>query len=143
VSNGNFVHDFQQLLVPWSDHDMIFISCQFRRSEGSTIFKNIRSFRSLDSDEVLAAAETLDWRAVWSFASVEEKVDCFYSMLTSLADFFAPTRKIKVKENREENEDLHSISNWCDEEVQQAIAQRDEAYSVWQKKSKFWRNNHF
>jgi hypothetical protein len=50
-----------------------------------------------------------------------------YSMLTYLADLFAPVRRIKVKDN----EDLHGIKKWCDEEVLQAIAQRDAAFSIW------------
>jgi len=48
-------------------------------------------------------------------------------MLASVLDHFAPVRRVKVKVE----EDLHGISNWCDAEAQQAIAQRDEAYKVW------------
>jgi hypothetical protein len=127
VSSPNFVHDFHQTFIPWSDHDMIFLSCLFRRQKAAVISKSVRIFRNLDPEEVLTAAVSLDWRSVWFFASVNEKIDCFYSLLFQLLEFFAPLRQIKVKEK----EDLHGVSNWFDDEVEQAIRERDEAYSVW------------
>jgi hypothetical protein len=47
ISNPNDVRDFLQIAVPWSDHDMIFLSCCFERSRVATLYKNIRSFRDI------------------------------------------------------------------------------------------------
>jgi hypothetical protein len=53
VSNPNDVGDFHQIAVPWSDLDMIFLSCCFKRSRVATLYKNIRIFRDIDRDGLL------------------------------------------------------------------------------------------
>jgi hypothetical protein len=65
VSNPNDVGDFHQIAVPWRDHDMIFLSCCFERSRVATLY--------IDRDELLGAAVSLDWSAVWFMAGVNEK----------------------------------------------------------------------
>jgi hypothetical protein len=42
---------------------------------------SIRSFRDIDWDELLGAVAFLDWSAIWFMAGVNEKVECFYTML--------------------------------------------------------------
>jgi hypothetical protein len=37
VSNPNDVGDFHHIAVPWSDHDMIFLSCCFERLRVATL----------------------------------------------------------------------------------------------------------
>jgi hypothetical protein len=41
VSNPYDVGDFHQIAVPWSDHDMIFLSCCFERTLVATLYQSI------------------------------------------------------------------------------------------------------
>jgi hypothetical protein len=84
VSNPNDVVDFHQIAVPWSDHDMIFLSCCFERSRVATLYKNIRSFRDIDRDGLLGTAASLHWSEVWFMAGVNEKLEYFDTMLNVL-----------------------------------------------------------
>jgi hypothetical protein len=68
VSNSNYVGDFHQITVPWSDHDMNFLSCCFEKAIVVILYKNIRIFRDIDRDVLLGAAASLDWSAVWFMA---------------------------------------------------------------------------
>jgi hypothetical protein len=86
VPNPCDVGDFHQIAVPWSDHDMIFLSCCFEKSRVATLYKSMRSFRVIDRDGLLRAS--LDWSAVWFMAGVNEKVESFYTMLNFLLDTF-------------------------------------------------------
>jgi hypothetical protein len=82
----------------------------------ATLYKNIRSFRNIDP---------FDWSAVWFMAGVNEKVECFYTMLNFLLDAFVPVCLIKVTEGD------RLCSNWFDERVELAINERDAAYKIW------------
>jgi hypothetical protein len=68
VSNPNDVGDVHQITVPWSDHDMIFLSCCIGKSSMTTLHKHLRSFRDIDRDGLFEAAASLDWSAVWFMA---------------------------------------------------------------------------
>jgi hypothetical protein len=76
---------------------------------------------------LLGAAAFLDWSAVWFIAGVNDKVDCFYTMLHFLLDTFVPVRRIRVTEE----DRLCSVRNWFDEDVELAVNARDAAYKVW------------
>jgi hypothetical protein len=89
VSHPNDVGDFHQIAVPRSDHDIIFLSCWFERLRLATLYKNIRSFRDIDRNGLLGAAASLVWSAVWFMTVVNEKVECFHTMLNLLLDKFA------------------------------------------------------
>jgi hypothetical protein len=97
VSNPNDVGDFHHS-DPWSDHNLIFLSCCFERSRVATFYKSIRSFRDIDRDGLLGAAASLDWSEIWFMAGVNEKVEYFYKMLNFLLDTFVPVRRIRVTE---------------------------------------------
>jgi hypothetical protein len=56
-------------------------------------------------------------------AGVNEKVECFYTMLNFLLDTFVPVRRIRVTEGHR----LCSVV-WS---VELAINERDVAYKVW------------
>jgi hypothetical protein len=73
VSNPIDVGDFYQIAFPWSDHDMIFLSCYFERSRVATFYKRIRSGKDIDRDR----DGLLLWTAVWFMAGVNEKMKCF------------------------------------------------------------------
>jgi hypothetical protein len=119
VSNPNDVGDFYQIDVPWSYHDMIFLSCYFERSRGATMYKSKRSVRDIDRDGLLGAAASLDWSAVWFMAN--EKVECFYTILNFRLDTFVPVLRIKVTER----DGLCSVRNWF------AVNKKDASYKVW------------
>jgi hypothetical protein len=70
--------------------DMIFLSCCFERSRVATLYKSIRSFRDIERNGLLEAAASLVWSAVWLMAGLNEKVECFYTMLNFLLDTFVP-----------------------------------------------------
>jgi hypothetical protein len=123
VSNPNDVCDFHQIAV----HDMIFLSCCFERSRVATLYKDIRSFRDIDRDGLLRAAASLDWSSVWFMAGVNEKKECFYTMLNFLLDTFVPVRRIRVTEG----DRLSSVRNFFDESMELAINERDAANKVW------------
>jgi hypothetical protein len=72
---------------------MIFLSYCFEKKK---FYKFIRSFWDNYQDGLLGAAAALDWSAVWFMAGVNEKVECFYTMLNFLLDTFVPLRRIKV-----------------------------------------------
>jgi hypothetical protein len=54
------VNDFYQMTVPWSDHDMLFLSCHLEQHWEVAAFYRIREFRDFDQSELAAAAELLD-----------------------------------------------------------------------------------
>jgi hypothetical protein len=60
-------------------------------------------------------------------AGVNEKVECFYTMLNFLLDTFVPVRRIKVTEG----DGLCSVRNWFGESVELAVNKRDAVYKVW------------
>jgi hypothetical protein len=62
----------------------------------ATLYKSIRSVRDIDRDGLLGAAASLDSSAVWFLAGVNEKVECFYTMLNFLLGTFVPVRRIRV-----------------------------------------------
>jgi hypothetical protein len=76
---------------------------------------------------LLAAAASMAWSTVWFIAGVNEKFECFYTMLNFLLDTFVPVRQIKVTER----DRLCSVRNWFDESVELAINERNAAYKVW------------
>jgi hypothetical protein len=96
VSNPNEVGDFHSIAVPWSDYDMVFLSCCFERLRVATLYKNIQGFRDIERDGLLGAAASLDCSAVWFIARVNEIFECFYTILNFLLDTFMPVRRIKV-----------------------------------------------
>jgi hypothetical protein len=55
---------------------------------------SIRSFRDIDRDGLHGAAASLDSSALWFLAGVNEKVECFYTMLNFLLGTFVPVRRI-------------------------------------------------
>jgi hypothetical protein len=55
-------------------------------------------------------------------AGINEKLDCFYTMLNFLLDTFMPVRHIKVIEG------LCSVRTWFDESVDLVINEKDAAY---------------
>jgi hypothetical protein len=52
----------------------------------------------IDRDGLFGTAASLKWSAVWFMAGVNEKVECFYTMLNFLLDTFVPVRRIKITE---------------------------------------------
>jgi hypothetical protein len=54
------VSDFYQMAVPWSDQDMLFLSCHLERPREVAELSSIRRFRDVDQSELVAAAELLD-----------------------------------------------------------------------------------
>jgi hypothetical protein len=64
---------------------MILLFCCFGRSRVATLYKSIRSFRDIDRDGLLGAAAFM--------SGVDEKVQCFYTMLNFLLDTFVPVRR--------------------------------------------------
>jgi hypothetical protein len=64
----------------------------------STLYKNIRSIRGIDRYGLLGAAAFLDWSAVWFVSGLNEKADCFYTMLNFLLDAFVAVRRISNTE---------------------------------------------
>jgi hypothetical protein len=79
------VNDLYQMTVPWSDHDMLFLSCRLERPREVVEFYSIRGFRDVSQSELVAAAELFDWRSVYFVTEINVKVDLFYSMLFNLA----------------------------------------------------------
>jgi hypothetical protein len=126
VSNPNDVGDFHQIFVTWSDHDMILLSRCFERSRVATLYKNIISSRDIDRDGLRGAAATLDCCAVWLMAGVNEKVECFNTILNFLLDTVVLVRRIKVTKGNS----LCSVHNWFDESVEHAVNERDAAYNI-------------
>jgi hypothetical protein len=49
---------------------MIFLYYCFERSRVATLYKNIRSFRNIDRDELLGDAASLDWISCWIHLSL-------------------------------------------------------------------------
>jgi hypothetical protein len=60
-------------------------------------------------------------------AGVNEKFECFYTMLNFLLDTFVPVYRIKVTKG----DRLCSVRNWFDENVEVAVNERDAANKVW------------
>jgi hypothetical protein len=126
VSVPACVNDFYQKTVPWSDHDMLFLSCRLGRPREVAEFYSVRRFdqRDVDQSELVAAAELLDWRSVYFVTGINFKVDF---MLFCLMDTFAPKRLVMVKAG----DDMCGVHNWLDDRVELAIRERDDSYDVW------------
>jgi hypothetical protein len=59
-------------------------------------------------------------------AGVNEKVECFYTMLNFLLDTFVPVHRIRVTEG----DRLCNVRNMFDESVELAVNERYAAYKV-------------
>jgi hypothetical protein len=104
------VNDFYQMTVPWSDHDVLFLSCRLERPREVAEFYSIRGFRDVDQSELVAA---------WLM------VDLFYSMLFYLMYTFAPKRLVRA------GDDMSGVHNWLDDRVELAIRLRNDSYDIW------------
>jgi hypothetical protein len=65
-------------------------------------------------------------------AGVNEKIECFHTMLNFLLDTFVPVRRIKVtKGDRLCILCRLCVRNWFDESLELAINKRDAGHKVW------------
>jgi hypothetical protein len=54
------VNDFYQITVPWSDRDILFLSCRLEQPWEVAKFYSMRRFRDVNQSELVTAAKLLD-----------------------------------------------------------------------------------
>jgi hypothetical protein len=88
------VNDFYQMTVPWSNHDMLILSCHLERTQEVAKFTVLEDFEMLIKE---LAAELWDWRSVYFVTGINFKDDLFNSMLVHRMDTFAPKHLARVR----------------------------------------------
>jgi hypothetical protein len=76
-------------------------------------------------------ASRLDWKPVRFISDLNGKVEYLYSLLSELIDVFAPMQCTVHTFKVGRSNSLSGIKHWMDNDVEQAVAERNRAYDVW------------
>jgi hypothetical protein len=106
---------------------MLFLACRQQRSAVRVVERHVHSFRNIDLSDLLEVAPGLDWNPVRFILDLNGKVEYLYGLLSELIDVFAPMHTVKVGRSNS----LSGIKHWINNDVEQAVAERNRAYEVW------------
>jgi hypothetical protein len=83
-ANPDEIADFYQMNIPWSDHDMIFLSCRRSLAISRAVERWTRNFWSIEQSELLCAATRLDWLSFRYLPTLNMEVERFYELVQYL-----------------------------------------------------------
>lgn len=113
VSKSNLVHKHGQFTsVPFSYHDLVFMSYKVRLPKLKPQIVWLRNFNSLDLDSLNYDASNIDWTVIYNTDSIETKISLFNSLILQLYDMHAPPRPVKKK---------HLPAPWLTAEIRSLI----------------------
>lgn len=112
VKHGQCSADF------FSYHDLIFLSYKIRPPKAKPKVILQRSFGGMDQVKFLEDADNQDWTSVLNASTMDDKVNCFNSIITRLFDIHAPFRLIKLK---------HTPAPWLTDEIKTLIHRKSVA----------------
>ena len=115
---------YDQLSCPiFSRHDLIFLSYDFTlKIEPETY--SFRDYKSVVYSDLLRDINMINWNLIYTFTSVDEKVNFLQQYLINLFDKHVPLKTKKVK---------YSRSPWFNDNIQKLIKCRDISYNRWKK----------
>ena len=116
VSNTNSVATHGQTTSCFSYHDLIFLSYKIRPPKRKPKFLLLRNFQSVNLEALKSDASSIDWTAVTTSNSIDDKVNAFNKAVTTLYDKHAPIRRVKVK---------HFPAPWLTQDIRSLMRKRD------------------
>ena len=124
TSNAELTSDARVIDCSISDHDMIAVNIQTRRTRRTAQSIRVRSTRNVDSDTLCLELLLADWSAVYSAATASEKWDAWLQVWQPVIDKHMPIRTIRLK---------HPSCPWLQDnaELQDCMRERDQARQVW------------
>ncbi|KAL4708179.1 hypothetical protein ACJJTC_005321 [Scirpophaga incertulas] len=96
----------------FSYHDAIYLSYKIRPLKSKPKILQLRNFSSMNVDKLCEDASNIDWLALYTSKSVDEKVDIFVTKIMNLYNIHAPVRNVKLKQ---------SPSPWLTQEIKMLI----------------------
>jgi hypothetical protein len=125
VPDSDQVLNFGQVPVPGiSHHDLVYVSLQIHSPKPKSQTIRHRNFRSFNEDDFLSDASSMPWNDIVNCPSIDQKINSFNSLITSLYDRHAPYKYVRSK---------NKPSPWMNDEIRALMSQRDTAYRKFRK----------
>ncbi|CAH2090128.1 unnamed protein product [Euphydryas editha] len=126
VSSVSHVENHGQLPAEgFSYHDLLFLSYKIRppKEKPTTVMR--RNFSNFNNTDFLQDLNELDWDAIYTAETIEEKLRIFNNHLLQLFDTHAPLRPVKLK---------HLPAPWLTQDIKTLMTRRNAAKSKYKVK---------
>ena len=96
VSNKNVVKESKVLPVSISDHDLVYVTLNLKKTRAKPIYITTRSFKHYNCDAFKHDISLAPWSVTDSFDDVENKLNAFHLLFNPVLDKHAPVKRIKI-----------------------------------------------
>lgn len=121
--DASLIEKFIQLDLSIFDHDLIYFSYSLPSPPLADLSFSYRSYKDLDYNSLFADCLDLNWKLLFDFHRIDDKVAVINEYLYYLFDKHVPLRNI-VKTKR-------TTPVWFNASIQLAIFDREAAYRAW------------
>ena len=124
TSNTELTTDARVIDCSVSDHDMITVKIQTKRTRRAAQSITVRSTRNVDNDALCLDLFLANWSAVYSATTASAKWDAWLRVWQPIIDQHMPLRAVRLK---------HPSCPWLHDnaELQDCMERRDRAREAW------------
>ncbi len=97
VTNKSMVKSVGVTPVGISDHDLVHITLNFKKSRPKPIYISYRSFKHYDANEFARDISDVPWSVIDGFGDTEDKLEAFHLLFDPILDKHAPIKRVKLR----------------------------------------------
>jgi hypothetical protein len=97
VTNKSMVKSVGVTPVGISDHDLVHITLNFKKSRPKPIYISYRSFKHYDANEFARDISEVPWSVIDGFSDTEDKLEAFHLRFDPILDKHAPIKRVKLR----------------------------------------------
>ena len=97
VSNKNVVEESKVLPVSISDHDLVYVTLNVKKTRPKPIYITTLSFKHYNRDAFNRDISMAPWSVIDNFDDVENKLNAFHLLFNPILDNHAPIKRTKIR----------------------------------------------